>query len=169
MLSEPSLPLLLKPAQMISNFPICLPPPAPRLVSPPTSLALLGSSPSAPTTLLLQEPELPMTKTRFCSSRKVLFRKLPPVYSHFCCQREHCLEATAGVETEGWCWGAWEIWTDFKLTSVKHREAINGEAWHSAHLQSQPVLYSWPYSFEHFLWFNSPHGFTSLGLALQLL
>lgn len=75
------------------------------LASPPTSFSLLGSSSSAPTTVLLQELELLMTKPHFCSSCKVLFRKLC-VNSHFCCWWEQCLEVSAGVKTEGWCWGA---------------------------------------------------------------
>lgn len=88
------------------NCPICffflVSPSAP----PPTSFPPLGSCSLAPATPLLQELKLPSTESHFCSSRKVLFRKLPHVYSHFGFQQEQCLEAAAGVETEGWCWGA---------------------------------------------------------------
>lgn len=99
--------LPLQPSQTSSNFPLRFYPlvfPAP--ASPPTSFPLLGSSSSAPKTVLLQELQFLMTKPHFCSSCKVLFRKLLCLYSHFCCQWEQCLEVSAGVKTEGWCWGA---------------------------------------------------------------
>lgn len=99
--------LPLQLAQTSPNFPICFSPlifPAP--ASPPTSFPLLGSSSSAPTTVLLQELALLMTKPHFCSSCKVLFRKLLCVYSHFCCRWEQWLKVSAGVKTEGWCWGS---------------------------------------------------------------